>query len=236
MLPGTNLTTGQWVRVADSDDPVDCNSNSASDPFRCTSLALLNATLSLYLAQSLSGAQEGWYKCCLPTNCSDPNTNIIFANIFSKCFHCASAHHCFTVGWGEIADITVDLPSKITVLPQTYTLHAIKVGDSNQNEFKAASWYYYVSDSASTEITTGLCNGQSGYSCSIGNGVLLHQSNGSYDYTLTVTWNGETITSGILSQSSNNGDHVFRFYLHLGGAMRNHYITITGNLRFFYVY
>ena len=85
VLPGTNLTTGQWVRVADpDDDPVDCNSNSASDPFLCTSVTSPDATLSLYLAHGLPAAQEGWYKCCLPTDCSDPNTNIIFANIFSK--------------------------------------------------------------------------------------------------------------------------------------------------------
>ena len=84
VLPGTSLTTGQWVRVADPDDPVDCNSSSDSDPFLCTNVTSPNATINLYLGQSLPAAQEGWYKCCLPTNCSDPNTNIIFANIFSK--------------------------------------------------------------------------------------------------------------------------------------------------------
>ena len=84
VLPGTSLTTGQWVRVADPDDPVDCDSNNASDPFRCILVTSPNATLNLYLAWSLPADQEGWYKCCLPTNCSDPNTNIIFANIFSK--------------------------------------------------------------------------------------------------------------------------------------------------------
>ena len=85
MLPGTNLTTGQWVRVAGS-DPVDCDSNIASDPFRCTSVTSPNATLNLYLAHGkLIAAQEGWYKCCLPTDCSTAS-NSIFANIFSKCF------------------------------------------------------------------------------------------------------------------------------------------------------
>ena len=83
VVPGTSLTTGQWVRVVDPDDPVDCSSNSASDPFRCTSVTL-PATLSLYVVWGLSTTQEGWYKCCLSTNCSDPNTSIIFANIFSK--------------------------------------------------------------------------------------------------------------------------------------------------------
>ena len=84
VLPGTSLTTGQWVRVADPDDPVDCNSNSASDPFFCTNVTSSDATLNLYLAQGLQNFQEGWYKCCLPTDCSTANTNIIFANIFSK--------------------------------------------------------------------------------------------------------------------------------------------------------
>ncbi|XP_019860687.1 PREDICTED: uncharacterized protein LOC109589006 [Amphimedon queenslandica] len=159
----------------------------------------------------LTATTEGWYKCCLPTDCSDSNTSIIFANIFR---------------WGEIADITVNFPSNITVLPQSYTLHGITIGDPNQGLLNEDTWYY-ESGSASTEITADLCTGQSGYSCTIGNGVLLHSSNGSYVYTLTVTWNGETITSGMLSQSNNNGDHVFRFYLHFGDAMRNQYITIT---------
>ena len=48
------------------------------------------------------------------------------------------------------------------------------------------------------------------------------------DYTLTVTWNGENVTSGVLSQSNSNGDHVYRFYLHIGGVMRNRSHTITG--------
>ena len=94
-----------------------------------------------------------------------------------------------------------------------------------------ATWYYETG-STSTEITASVCSGQSGYNCNIGNGVLLHQSNGSYDYTLTVTWNGESITSGALSQSNNNGDHEFRFYLHYGDnnndVERNRYHTVTG--------
>ena len=56
----------------------------------------------------------------------------------------------------------------------------------------------------------------------------IDEGNGRMDYTLTVTWNGETITSGVLSQSNSNGDHEYRFYLHMGEAMRNRYHTITG--------
>ena len=127
----------------------------------------------------------------------------------------------FIVEWAQIEDITVDLPSDITVLPQTYTLHAIKIGEG----FITAANWYYESGSTSTE----LCSGQNNaYSCSIGSGVYIDKGSGRRDYTLTVTWNGENITSGVLSQSNNNSDHVYRFYLHMGDVMRNRSHTITG--------
>ena len=58
--------------------------------------------------------------------------------------------------------------------------------------------------------------------------MYVDEGNGRWVYALTVTWNEENITSGVLSQSNNNGDHVYRFYLHMGGAMRNCFRTITG--------
>ena len=66
------------------------------------------------------------------------------------------------------------------------------------------------------------------YSCNIGNGIAVDKLNGKWDYTLTIIWNGENITSGVLSQSNSNVDHVYRFYLHMGDVMRNRYYTITG--------
>ena len=81
ILPG-KTGTGQWVRV-EGNDPVDCIKNNGSDPFRCTTVTSPDATISLYLAQGLSEAQEGFYKCCLPTDCSSA-TNTITVNIFSK--------------------------------------------------------------------------------------------------------------------------------------------------------
>ena len=83
VLPGTNLSTGQWVRVADPFNPVNCNSNSNDDPFRCTTVTSPDATISLYLAQGLPAEQGGFYKCCLPTDCSSA-TNTITVYIFSK--------------------------------------------------------------------------------------------------------------------------------------------------------
>ena len=58
VLPGTNLNTGQWVRVADPLDPITCGSNSNS-LFRCTKVTSPNATISLYLALTLPAHQEG---------------------------------------------------------------------------------------------------------------------------------------------------------------------------------
>ena len=82
ILPGETLGTGQWVRVADPLDPVDCSNNPANDPFQCSS-SNDPATVNLWLAQGLPEAQEGFYKCCLPTDCSSA-TNTITVNIFSK--------------------------------------------------------------------------------------------------------------------------------------------------------
>uniref|UniRef100_A0A1X7VVC4 Fibronectin type-III domain-containing protein n=1 Tax=Amphimedon queenslandica TaxID=400682 RepID=A0A1X7VVC4_AMPQE len=202
VLPGSTLNGGKWVTPSGS------SVNCSTDPLHCNEVSSPNATISLYIpiGQSLLPSDDGWYKCCLPTDCSDPNTNIIFANIFR---------------WAQIEPITVDLPSDITVLPQTYTLHAIKIGSDDHSAFLHAANWYYESGSASTE----LCNGNrvTEYSCNFmyGDGMSVDYGNGRWDYTLNVTWNGENITSGVLSQSNNNGDHVFRFNLFFGHYSSN---------------
>uniref|UniRef100_A0A1X7V5J1 Fibronectin type-III domain-containing protein n=1 Tax=Amphimedon queenslandica TaxID=400682 RepID=A0A1X7V5J1_AMPQE len=178
VLPGTSLTTGQWVRVADTSDPVDCNSNSASDPFLCTNVTSPDATLNLYLAQSLPAAQEGWYKCCLPTDCSDPNTNIIFANIFR---------------FVQIASIYVNLPLNMTMLSQNYTIHCIKTGYAYGYNFNLQ-----LGDIQLTECTSP-CD----------NSYLLHNSNHTYDHAVTITWDGMTVSSGSISQST-TGDQTYQ--------------------------
>ena len=85
VLPGSTLNGGEWV--APSGSSVNCSTN----PLRCNVVSS-PANISLYIptGQGIASSDDGWYKCCLPTNCSDPNTNIIFANIFSKCSHCTS--------------------------------------------------------------------------------------------------------------------------------------------------
>uniref|UniRef100_A0A1X7T2D9 Fibronectin type-III domain-containing protein n=1 Tax=Amphimedon queenslandica TaxID=400682 RepID=A0A1X7T2D9_AMPQE len=200
-LPGFTLNGGEWVTPDGSS--VCCS----TDPLRCDVVSAPNATISLYIptGQGISSSDDGWYKCCLPTSCSNPSTNIIFANIFR---------------WGQIEDTTVDLPSDVTVLPQTYTLHAIKIGHQNQLNTNYADWYYNESSGTSTK----LCRGYNDeYSCSRGNGMKVNYGNGRYDYTLTLTWNEENITSGV---SNNYHNHVYIFHLEVGLVTRYRYITV----------
>ena len=134
----------------------------------------------------------------------------------------------FIVGWVQIEGVSVDLPSNITVLPQTYTLHAVKIGHPTPY-LKSSNWYYESGDT-STELCTISNSNPDTYNCIFGDGISVDKGNGRRDFTLTITWNEETITSGIFSQSNNNGDLKYRFYLHVSNVMRNRTITITGKL------
>uniref|UniRef100_A0A1X7V4D5 Fibronectin n=1 Tax=Amphimedon queenslandica TaxID=400682 RepID=A0A1X7V4D5_AMPQE len=199
VIPGTNLTTGQWVRVADPDDPVDCNSNSDSDPFHCTNVTS-PANLSLYLAQSLPAAQEGWYKCCLPTDCSHPNTYIIFANIFK---------------YAEIESFTVaGLSSDMTVYPQEYKLNCTKIGHTS----------YSISMSIGS---TALVNYIGCYDqFAICPGTVLVSSTNTIRYTVDITWDGMNVSSGSIRQST-TGDQMYQCVLdNIGGADRIRTLTI----------
>ena len=80
-LPGATLNGGQWIGP---NGTVPCDGGNNQN-VQCTTGS--GANLSVYINQTLGFLLvpgEGWYMCCLPTDCSDPNTNIIFANIFSK--------------------------------------------------------------------------------------------------------------------------------------------------------
>ena len=90
VLPGSTLNGGEWV--APSESSVNCS--STTNPLRCSNDVSSPANISLYKNESkgISSSDDGWYKCCLPTSCSDPITNMITANIFSRCSHCTSTH------------------------------------------------------------------------------------------------------------------------------------------------
>uniref|UniRef100_A0A1X7TH58 Fibronectin type-III domain-containing protein n=1 Tax=Amphimedon queenslandica TaxID=400682 RepID=A0A1X7TH58_AMPQE len=183
VLPGTSLTTGQWVRVADPDDPVDCNSNSASDPFHCTNVTSPDAILYLYLAQGLPKSQEGWYKCCLPSDCSDPNTNIIFANIFR---------------FAQIESFTVaDLSSDMTVYPQEYKLNCVKIGHPHYD--------IRMSINSTTLASYTNCDNRNS-NC---HGTVLVSITNTIRYTVDITWDGMTIKNGLISQYA-TGDQMYQ--------------------------
>uniref|UniRef100_A0A1X7SP94 Fibronectin type-III domain-containing protein n=1 Tax=Amphimedon queenslandica TaxID=400682 RepID=A0A1X7SP94_AMPQE len=200
VLPGTSLTTGQWVRVADPDDPVDCNNNSASNPFRCTNVTS-PATLSLYLAQSLPAAQEGWYKCCLPTDCSDHSTKIIFANVFR---------------YAEIESFTIaDLSPDMTVYPQEYKLNCTKIG-------------HYGYGTSMSIGSTALASYTDCYDDGADNcpGTELDSFTNRIKYTINITWDGTTVSSGSISQSI-TGDQMYQCALdNPSGADRARTLTL----------
>ena len=103
VLPNQTLNGGQWLRP--DGQPVNCQDGDGGggtwttadkkDPFLCTDDSP-NANITLYLTNDdwfsptsyinakLNEAIETEYKCCLPTNCSDPHTNIMTINVFGK--------------------------------------------------------------------------------------------------------------------------------------------------------
>ena len=111
----------------------------------------------------------------------------------------------------------------MTVVPQQYRLQCVYSGW--YNEFR---WY-----NNNTELNCG--SPQNGFSCDInppGSNPLVIRS----FFTFTVTWYAEEISSGIFSQSNNNGDHVHRCYVRTVEIKRNRYLTISGKYFYYYSY
>ena len=90
VLPDSTLSGGEWSRS--NGGPVDCTYNNDTDPLRCITTDT-PANLSLYrpYEQYFPLSEDQLYKCCLPTNCSNP-TYIITAYIYSKLSHCTSIY------------------------------------------------------------------------------------------------------------------------------------------------
>ena len=100
VLPNSTLSGGEWVYP--NGQPVNCNSNSDSDPLRCIE-SNNPANITVYRPSgnqqfyevSISGSQSiggDMFKCCLPSSCSDPTTNIITVHIFSKLYLIVLVH------------------------------------------------------------------------------------------------------------------------------------------------
>ena len=93
VLPNSNLSGGEWVNP--NGQPVNCNSNNDSDPLLCIeSNNPANITVYRPDGQDFPESQivGNEFKCCLPSCCSDPTTNIITVHIFSKLYLIVLVH------------------------------------------------------------------------------------------------------------------------------------------------
>ena len=101
----------------------------------------------------------------------------------------------------------------MTVVPQQYTLHCVSTGDGGYS------------------ITLNYGNDQQIYSGGCGNGVCvrdqLYSSNNTYDNTVNITWDTQTISSGSFSKSV-NGDQMYKCSVNRYGIGRDHYLTVKG--------
>ena len=89
VLPNFNLSEGQWINP--NGQPVNCSSNNTNDPLHCI-VSNNPANIAVYkpngqeFCEFDSHDNKNTFKCCLPSSCSDPTTNIITVNIFSKLY------------------------------------------------------------------------------------------------------------------------------------------------------
>ena len=128
-----------------------------------------------------------------------------------------------------IIDITVELPSDVTAIPQQYKVNYIIAGKS------VIKLKFYYDD---TDLNDTLCNVQSNsFSCTTmienhptKNGLTSDITPNALRHgLLTVTWEAEEISSGVFRQDNNNGDHRIKCYAERGNAKRNsEYIIVKG--------
>ena len=100
VLPDFTLSGGEWVYP--NGQHVNCNNNNNSDPLRCIE-SNNSANITVYRPggqtfyestnkHSTNNIGGNKFKCCLPTNCSDPTTNIMTVHIFSKLYLIVLVH------------------------------------------------------------------------------------------------------------------------------------------------
>ena len=109
----------------------------------------------------------------------------------------------------------------MTVVPQQYTLHCVSTGDG----------VYSI-------ILYG--NYQQIYSGGCGNGICvrdqLHSSNNTYDNTVNITWDTQTISSGQSFSKSVNGDQMYKCNVVRYDSNRNRYLTVKGIKYFLHIF
>ena len=104
----------------------------------------------------------------------------------------------------------------MTVIPQQYTLHCVTIGYTGYDN----TLYYEDEQVYHGGPLVGYSRG------------LLHSSNGTYDNTVTITWDTETISSGSFNQSVNDDQmytcNVHVTYNNVPRVDRTRYLTIKG--------
>ena len=220
-LPNSTLNGGQWIGP---NGIVPCDSGKNSN-VECTNTSSgSDASLSVYIHNQdnvhLELAGDGWYKCCLPTSCSDSNTNTITANIFSK-NAINEIKILLIINFVEFAQISsfyVDLPTDMTVYPQEYTLHCVKTG------YHLYNFKINIGNTALANYTR--CDTKMNSLCT--DSKLLHSSNHTVEHNITVSWDGQTITSRSFSQSF-TGDQDYQCVVEVTNEpIRRRNVTIQG--------
>ena len=223
-LSGSAFNGGEWfgpngrVPCPGSNSNLHCaNTSNGSD-----------ASLSVHIPNNsgthLEIAGDGWYKCCLPTNCSDSDgTNIIFANIFSKNAINEIKIISHFVEFAQIVSFTEpDLPSNMTVYPQEFTLHCVKTG------YYLYNFKINIGNTALASYTE--CD-SSEINC--GDIKILYSSNHTVEHTITVSWDGKTISRGSVKQSF-TGDQDYQCTVKVANQpIRMRSVTIQGIKPFF---
>ena len=90
------------------------------------------------------------------------------------------------------------MPTDMTY-PQEYTLHCVKTGYSIYN-FEMRLGDSTVTSASGCTNTLSSCSGR----------VLLQDYSNTYDHNVTISWDGQTITSGSSFSQSNSGDQTFQ--------------------------
>ena len=106
----------------------------------------------------------------------------------------------------------------MTVYPQEYKLNCTKIGHT--------SYGISMSIGSTALASYTICHDPSG-NCP---GTVLVSSTNTVRYTVTITWDGMTVSSGSISQST-TGDQMYQCVLdNQGGADRTRNLTIKGNV------
>ena len=96
VLPNSTLSRGEWINPYGQ--PVNCNTNNVNNPLHCI-VSNNSANITVYRPSGQifnefdRNFNKNTFKCCLPSSCSDPTTNIITVNILSKLYLIALVHN-----------------------------------------------------------------------------------------------------------------------------------------------